>query len=264
MEILLSNDDGINAPGLKILREKIRALGKVITVAPLHEQSGTSHALTIFQPIFLHQPYGHPRKSPVWTLNATPVDCIKLALGKLLKRRPSLAVIGINSGANVGIDVFYSGTVAAAMEAALWGITSFAISLEKPLKRASDFRAAGKIGFNLIKSIITASPPPGTVFNINIPAREIKGIKYTRQDLTFSPEKFIKGIDPRGRIYYWMTAGLDLARHPPGKDIIHPSDTCILPSDIDTLRQGYISITLLKTNLTDYQAVPRLPKHLKY
>lgn len=276
--ILLSNDDGLESIGLKALQKQLQKLGKVFVVAPAQQQSAVSQSITIFQPIFVRSvSYGN-RQQSTYSVHGTPTDCIKLALVKLMKQKPSFAVVGINDGANVGVDTFYSGTVGAALEAALWRITSFAISLEQNPHRAPDFQGAARIASGLIKSIMTQPHPyfQGTAFNINLPAmpsHRIKGVKYTRQDNRFSPEEFVKGIDPRGRVYYWMKAGPKARPYSSNKvfpfgqsekNKTSSSHSSILPSDIEALQAGYISITPLKSNLTAYQTLLHLPKHLKF
>lgn len=260
--ILLANDDGLAAEGLTRLRNELSRLGKITVVAPLYEQSGSSHAITISQPLLVNP--SNTRKGHIasYAVRGTPVDCVKLAFAQILKRLPDLMVSGINLGANVGVDIFYSGTVAAALEAALWNIDSFAISVEKSPRRNNDFRSVAQLSVKIIKSILITGSYPGVVFNINIPClpvRRIRGIKYTRQDLIMVKDEFSRGRDPRGRNYYWMRSGPELKRD--RKRTVGLK--CQLPqviSDVVALRSGYISITPLKPDLSYYQILAKPPK----
>ena len=293
MRILLTNDDGLETDGLKVLYHALEtAFGRrsVTVISPFHQQSAVSHSITIFSPLFIEHIDGYlGNKSTVYAVRGTPADCIKLALGQLLKQRPEVIIAGINAGANLGVDVFYSGTVAAVLEGAFWGIPSFAISVEKPHGRQPDFKTPVRYAVEVIKSLLGAKLPASVAFNINIPnpGRGLpKGIKYTRQDIHFSADEFTRGVDPRGRHYYWMKEGknrlttnlpVPLARQTGHKRstikrtapmsigvVATKPGSCILPSDIETLRAGYISVTPLRTNLTDYQLLAYLPKHIAY
>ena len=294
MRILLTNDDGLKTEGLKALHnelERVFGQGTITVVSPLHQQSAVSHSITIFSPLFIEKVNGYlNNKSSLYAVQGTPTDCVKLALRYLMNSKPAVVVSGINEGANVGVDVFYSGTVAGAIEGALWGIPSFAVSTETPNPaplgvqgkvavnpmwftggKRPDFKLSARLAVNIIKTLLDAKLPAGRAFNINVPnsgRRAIKGIKYTRQDIRLSPEEFERGIDPRGRHYYWMKPGpkrfdLRLSGYHSSKYLKRiKTEECILPSDLETLRAGYISVTPLRTNLTDYQLLAYLPKHI--
>lgn len=249
MNILLTNDDGLETNGLKALYQELKQLGKTTIISPITQQSAVSHAITIFSPLFVEKVSNYlPDKTHIYAVRGTPADCVKLALGKILKKKPDIVISGINAGANIGVDVFYSGTVAAAIESALWGITGFAVSLEKPNNTIKlDFSSAAKSAVKIIKSLLRSKPPKGSIFNINLPAgngNRIKGIQYTRQDCGFLPDQFVSGIDPRGRKYYWV-------KPIPKKCQPKPKTNGFLISDIKALKEGYVSITPLKANLTD-------------
>ncbi|MDI6786863.1 MAG: 5'/3'-nucleotidase SurE, partial [Planctomycetota bacterium] len=239
--LLLTNDDGC----LKLvcsLDRFINLLKKwfsVTVVAPIEEQSASSHSITILNPIFINK-----IETDFYGIAGTPTDCIKIALGFILKKKPDYVISGINSGANVGLDVFYSGTVAAAIEASFWGVTSFAISVERDDNKNLDFNKIYQTGYRVVNSLIKAKPPRGSVFNINIPAtNNHKGIKFTRQDLRLPRDNFIKGIDPRGRHYYWMKPATGASS--------------LVGSDISAIKSGYISVTPLKADFTDRQTLAK-------
>ena len=262
MNILLTNDDSLSTPGLELLRKELCRLGKVTTVIPSNQRSASSHAITIFQPLFINKILCGARQEYIYTLDGTPTDCVKIALSKMMKKLPDIVVSGINAGANVGVDVFYSGTVAAALEASLWGLTSFAVSVEKSSKRNPDFKKAARKSVSLIKSLLAMKPARGSVFNINLPNQfhrsRIKGTKFTHQDLAMTRDEFIQGTDPRGRHYYWMKSG-PAAQWQKKRKTEHLLPI-LAPSDLKTLRAGYISITPLKANFTDYQFLANPPK----
>lgn len=248
--ILLTNDDGLEkSEGLKSLYLSLGKRFAVTVVAPFYEQSGASQSITILSPIFIDKINDDKKgNNYIYAVKGTPTDCVKIAFSYILKKLPDFVASGINLGANIGLDVFYSGTVAAAIESSFWGVTSFAVSVEKPAhqKKKPDFRAISQIAGKVIRSLIKTNPPKGSVFNINIPSNtsSIKGIRLTRQDLRLVRDNFIKGIDPRGRYYYWMTSGNETPS----------TDGCTgnkLLSDIMALKSGYISITPLKANFTD-------------
>lgn len=250
LHILLTNDDGLEKfEGLKSLYLSLGKRFAVTVVAPFYEQSGTSQSITILSPIFIDKINNNKNgNNNIYAVKGTPTDCVKIAFSHILEKPPNFVVSGINLGANVGLDVFYSGTVAAAIESSFWGVTSFAVSLEKPTYqiKKTDFRVVSQITMKVIRLLIKTNPSKGSIFNINIPSRSssIKGIRFTRQDLRLVKNNFIKGIDPRGRHYYWMTSG-----HKTIPSTNLPNDELL--SDIMALQSGYISITPLKANFTD-------------
>lgn len=237
--ILVTNDDGITAPGIRALVEAVKDLGTVIVVAPDSPQSGMGHAVTIGYPLRLH-------KADVfdgidaWESSGTPVDCVKLARDIILHHKPDLCVSGINHGANHSINVIYSGTMSAAMEAAIEGVPSIGFSL-LDYRHEADFTIAGEVARILAKKMLENPMPPHTLLNVNIPkvAREdYKGIKVCRQAYAKWQEEFDRRTDPRGKDYYWMT----------GKFINMDTGT---DTDVEALAQGYTSVVPVKFDLTD-------------
>lgn len=245
MHILLTNDDGIDAPGLRALEPGLRRLGRLTVVAPEHPRSAVGASITLHKPIRVRKA-GRNR----FAIEGTPTDCVKLALAELCERPPGLVVSGINEGRNTGRNIFYSGTVAAALEAAQRGIAAVAVSLQ--LARNPDFSLAADLGLPLIRKL---SGWNGVVFNINIPARprsRIRGILVTRQEPFPYRDAFRRRSDPRGRPYYWLCQR-DGAGGVRGEG---------LPSDEQAVRRGFISVTPLRPDLTDEGVLSELEKVL--
>lgn len=238
MHILLTNDDGIFAPGLRALQKELQRLGEVTVVAPALEQSGVAHAITLLTPLIIKQVDDEDGAALGWMVEGSPADSVKLAVCELLPRPPDLVVSGINSGSNAGINVLYSGTVAAAIEGAFFKITSIAVSLE--LSERFDFPYAAKQAVRVIEKILAQQPPNGSLFNVNLPARsrgEPKGVRVVPMGLGRYGEGFERRRDPRGRTYYWLTY------NPPC--IVEGPET-----DITSLSEGYITVTPLHFDLT--------------
>jgi len=236
MIILLSNDDGIHSEGLLALEESVRHVGEIYTVAPDRAQSSMSHALTLHRPLRVHD-LGARRLS----VDGTPVDCVKLALTGLLPVRPELVISGINKGPNLGDDIIYSGTVSAAIEGALLGIPAIAVSLVT--FKDFDFRAAAEFTATLIQRIAERDIPPKTLLNVNvppIPKRDLKGWRVTRMGKRHYSENIVERVDPRGVKYYWVG----------GDDLGFSNDD---GTDCQTVHEGYISVTPLQVDLTDYK-----------
>ncbi len=242
MRILLSNDDGAYAPGLRAMYAALRELGEPVIAAPAEEQSGVGHSITLKAPLLVETLYddGHHIG---WAIEGSPADCVKLGCQELIKPPPEIVVSGINAGANVGINVLYSGTVAAAIEGAFFGLTSFAVSLE--YSRRPAFKEAAAIAVRLIGQILTLQPPAGSLFNINIPDLEQvgapAGVRVVRQSTSRFLERFERRVDPRGRTYFWPSPELEI----PGD----PEDT-----DVAALAAGYVTITPLRFDLTAYES----------
>ncbi|GJQ23781.1 MAG: 5'/3'-nucleotidase SurE [Planctomycetia bacterium] len=240
MQILLTNDDGIYAPGIAALKQNIQDLGHVTVVAPDVEQSGVGHSITFSHPLRIRE--AHLDNEFIgYSVNGSPADCVKLAIYEAMKNKPDVVISGINMGTNVGIHILYSGTVAAAVEAAIMGYPSIAISFEIS-GRYDDIHSAAKVARDIIKRIITHKLPKGSLLNVNIPSippDQIKGIKVTRQFAHDFKENFEKRIDPGGKAYYWLL-GTDKRLH-------REEET-----DIHAVNEGYISITPLLYDLTDY------------
>lgn len=240
MQILLTNDDGIYAPGIDALKHTIQDLGQITVVAPDVEQSGVGHSITFSHPLRIREAH-LDNEFLGYSVNGSPADCVKLAIYEVMKDRPDVVISGINMGSNVGIHILYSGTVAAAVEAAIMGFPSIAISFEIS-GRYDDIHSAAKLARSVIERIITHKLPKGSLLNVNIPSippDQIKGIKVTRQFAHDFKENFEKRIDPSGKAYYWLI-GTD-------KTIHREEDT-----DINAVNEGYISITPLRYDLTDY------------
>jgi 5'/3'-nucleotidase SurE len=239
LKIILTNDDGIYSPGILELKKAMAPLGSVTVVAPDVQKSGVGHSITFSHPLRVRNV--HTNGDFIgYGIDGSPADCVKLAVREILKERSQLLVSGINIGANVGINVLYSGTVAAAIEGALLGIPSVAVSLEMS-ESAPDVRDAAETAKNIISLIMKKKLPRGTLLNVNIPnisKDKIKGVKITKQFSGDFEEHYEKRADPRGIAYYWL-AGTGW----PKEDVIG--------TDMHALKDGYISITPLRYDLTD-------------
>jgi len=244
MRILLCNDDGITAAGLLALYRSVRDLGEVTVVAPAGPKSASSHAVTVGIPITCRKMHVHEE---FWgyAVAGSPADCVKLALAELMPDRPDLVLSGINHGANAGVDILYSGTVAAAAEGAMFGVASAAVSLE--IAQEADFDRAGRIARKVIDSLLAAGLPPASLTNVNIPALRPgtpKGVRLARQS-TLAYEDTFEKTGSGGETMYVLTGGrMDI-----GKD----GET-----DLHALRAGYVSVTPLHFDLTDQAALARL------
>ena len=254
--ILISNDDGIFALGVRTLADTLAQAGHQVTVVcPDRERSATGHGLTLHQPIRAEQVDSifHPDVE-AWSCSGTPADCVKFALSAVLKKRPDLVFSGINHGPNLGTDVLYSGTVSAAMEGALEGITSVAFSLTSFTD--FDFQPAANFALKLTQHLGVTEFPPA-LLSINIPPvseAEILGVLVTRQGLRRYIEKFEQRLDPRGKSYYWLAGEIV-------EDIEQPEDVNLPPhilTDVQAIRDHYITITPLQYNLTDATVVKYL------
>ena len=248
MAILLVNDDGIYSPGLLALFRKFRDEYDVVIVAPDREQSSVGHAITLSDPVRIHEVI-QDGKFFGYAVSGTPADCVKLAVRVILKRPPNLIISGINQGANVGASLIYSGTVSAATEGTMLSIPSIAVSLDTRRPDA-DFSVAAEFTLEIAKKVLKFGLPAGVSLNINIPAlprEKIKGIRITRQAITYFDDFFERRIDPQGRTYYWMSGTMvEIDR---GED-----------SDLMALKEGYISITPIKYNLTAMEYFDSLRK----
>jgi len=242
MRILLTNDDGIYAPGLRALRLELQKIGTVEVVAPATEQSATGHSVTLNNPIVVQEIYDEKMARIGWAVEGRPADCVKLALRELLGYRPDIIVSGLNAGSNAGINVLYSGTVAAAIEGAFFGITSIACSLEYTKPRPMDFNTGAGLARQIVEQIINKKPAPGALFNDNIPSLEngpVLGVRVAPQNTSTYEERFDKRTDPRGRTYFWL-----------GADFTCPNPTP--ETDTAALRDQYITVTPLQFNLTEH------------
>jgi 5'-nucleotidase len=237
MLALLTNDDGIFAPGLAALERALRRIGDVSVVAPSTEQSGVGHAITFLTPLTAKEIFEGGR-SRGWAVDGSPADAVKLGISEFCPRRPDIVVSGINSGLNAGINVLYSGTVAAAIEGAFFGITSIAVSLE--YDEHANFDRAAEIAIDVIRGLLDRRPPAGSLYNINIPTRALAGtprLRIVPMSTSRYGEAFERRIDPRGRAYYWAT------NEPPPPPSPHDSD-------VTALAAGDVTLTPLDYDLT--------------
>jgi len=242
MKILVTNDDGVYAPGLLALAKALSSLGEVEVVAPSQGQSGAGHGITFLEPLTADQ-VTIAAERRAWSVSGTPADCVKLGLQELLPDRPDLVVSGINAGANRGVDVLYSGTVAAAAEAALNGIPAVAVSLEK--SDGFDFESAAGWALKVLSPILEGGIPRGQVLNINVPAASrgaARGIRLVPQSLSAWEDGYDRRQDPRGRDYYWLTAD---------EPVSDPRN----PSDSGALADGWVTVTPLQFDLTAHEQI---------
>ncbi|QVL32023.1 5'/3'-nucleotidase SurE [Telmatocola sphagniphila] len=253
MKILLTNDDGIYAPGLRALRKELQSFGDVIVVAPAVEQSAAGHSVTLLHPLVVAEVFDESNQFLGWAVEGRPADCVKLALLELLPDPPDLIVSGMNHGSNAGINVLYSGTVAAAVEGAFFRKTAIAISLASKKAKPSEFAEASKFAVKVIRQIVDTQPQAGMLYNLNLPAPElgeIKGVKILPQNVAPYTENFHRRTDPRGRVYFWM--GNDYGCPDP-----HPG------TDESALSEGYLVITPLQFDLTNRVELQRLKQHFE-
>lgn len=246
MNILLTNDDGIFAPGLRALRKELVRLGNVTVIAPALEQSGVGHSITLLTPLVVKAVEDEDGSPLGYHVEGSPADCVKLAILELMDRPPDLIVSGINSGANAGINVLYSGTVAAAIEGAFFKITSIAVSLE--LAEHFDYPHAAKDAVRVIERILANKPPAGSLFNVNIPANargNPRGIRVVPMGIGRHGEGFERRQDPRGRTYYWLTYA-------------PPYSFEGEASDVSSLAEGYITVTPLHFDMTRHDQLAEL------
>jgi 5'-nucleotidase len=240
MRILLTNDDGIYAPGLRALRTELKKLGDVTVVAPASEQSAVGHSITLLTPLLVQEVRDEVNEPIGWAVEGRPADCVKLALLELLPEPPDVIVSGLNAGSNAGINVLYSGTVAAAIEGSFYKHTSIAVSLETSKPNAPNFPKAAEYAVQTIRQLLEHPLSLGTLFNINIPALEkgpVQGVRVVPQNVAPYIEKFDRRIDPRGRMYFWTKP--DFCCPDP-----HPD------TDVTSLADGWITITPLQFDLT--------------
>ncbi len=238
--ILVCNDDGIDAPGIKALAGAMDALGEVCVVAPVDEQSAVGHAITVRDPVRarawdFEAPSG---EITAYAVTGTPADCIKLAVNQLLPRPPDLVVSGINRGPNTAVNVIYSGTVSAATEASILGIDAIALSL--CCWEGGDYRAAEQIASRIAAGVLEDGLPPGVLLNVNIPdcpGEAMKGMLITRQARSRWEESFSERMDPMDRTYYWLTGSF--VNLDDGED-----------TDLEAIENGYVSVTPLQHDLT--------------
>jgi 5'-nucleotidase len=236
--ILVTNDDGIQAPGLHALEAALARVGEVYTVSPLYEQSASSRHITLRKP-FRYQPAGPHR----YAVDGTPADCAMMALTLLLDFRPDLVVAGINNGPNLGENVYYSGTVAGAAEGAKYGIPAIAMSVNQRVD--IDYGPAADFAAKLAAQVIETGLPQGIALNVNVPYPSYDGVEITHQSRKISRNLMIETHDPYGRPYYWMHEDVPLADAEPG-------------SDYAAVRDGKVSITPLRFDHTAWDLMEEL------
>jgi 5'-nucleotidase len=242
MHFLISNDDGITATGIQVLSERMADLGKVTIVAPDQDRSGASNSLTLDSPVRIYE-IGERK----FRVTGTPTDCVHIALTGLLDKDPDMVISGINAGANLGDDVIYSGTVAAAMEGRFLGLPAIAISLV--FEDKTRFYSSAAAAVALIVDRLQGNPlPADTILNINVPDipwEEIRGFEVTRLGHRHRAEPTVREIDPRGRPMYWIgPAGAEQDAGP--------------GTDFDAVRRGYVSVTPIHVDLTRFQALEQV------
>lgn len=246
--ILVTNDDGITAGGLRTLVNSARKFGDVLVVAPDSPQSAQGHAITIERPVFVRQSKAFGDEVEAYECSGTPVDCVKIAKSVLLQgRTPDLCVSGINHGSNAAINIIYSGTLSAAMEASLEGTPSIGFSF-LDYRADADFTVCIPYVEKLIGHVLEHGMDEGNLYNVNIPnlpAGQIRGIKVCRQAEARWVEEYVKGEDPRGRPYYWLT----------GKFVNNEERE---DADANALQAGYVSLVPSHHDLTNYTALTKL------
>ncbi len=250
--ILITNDDGVTAPGIHALVDAMKTLGNVVVVAPDRPMSAMGHAITIGDPLRLESvdEFGDVE---AYQCSGTPVDCVKLAVDKIIGSKPDLCVSGINHGSNSSINVIYSGTMSAAMEAAIEGIPAAGFSL-LDYSFGADLSAARYFSRLIAEKILTEGIPDDVLLNVNIPALkqdEIKGVKICRQAVAKWEEEFDERTDPRGRKYYWLTGKFE--NHDHGRS-----------SDEWALSNGYVSIVPVQFDFTAHEAINFLNNKWKF
>ena len=245
--ILVTNDDGLEAKGLKELIEVVKPMGRIVVVAPSEAQSGMSHAITVKNPLRMKKMHEEPDLLMV-KCNGTPVDCVKLACNQLLKEKPALLVSGINHGSNSSTSVFYSGTLGATLEGCINEIPSIGFSLLS-IESNADFTAAKTIVRKFIIKVMENGLPASVCLNVNIPkggADEIRGIRICRQNRGYWREEFEKRVDPAGRHYFWLTG------------YYHNSEPEAEDTDEWALRNNYVAVVPLQTDLTAYAMMEKM------
>jgi 5'-nucleotidase len=245
MRVLVSNDDGVEARGIRVLAERLAAFGEVVVVAPDRDRSGASNSLTLDLPIRVHR-----LDNGFYRVAGTPTDCVHLALAGLLDEEPDIVVSGINNSANLGDDVIYSGTVSAAMEGRFLGLPAIAVSLAAGEERGDHYDSAATAVLMLMRRLLVDPLPADTILNVNVPDlpwREIRGFEVTRLGKRHRSEPCICQTDPRGRSMWWIGPAGEVDDDGPG-------------TDFSAVRRGYVSVTPIHVDLTRYQALEKISR----
>ncbi len=238
-KILVTNDDGIHSAGIIALAEALRSIGDVTVVAPAHEMSAASHSLTLTRPLRIDK-----IDDTHYSVDGTPTDCVTLAMNQIMKGDlPVIVLSGINKGGNLGDDVTYSGTVAGALEASIYGLPGIAVSLVKRVD--FDFKPAAEFAVELARRVLDNGLPRGTLLNVNVPPGPVRGARVTKQGTKIIRPTIIEGTDPRQRKYYWI-----------GEEALTWNEE--EGTDYEALRQGLVSITPLRNDLTDYRMLEEI------
>lgn len=243
MRVLVSNDDGVDAPGIRVLAERLGAVGKVTVVAPDRDRSGASNSLTLDAPLRVL-----PMGNGFYRVAGTPTDCVHLALAGLLEDEPDIVVSGINNSANLGDDVIYSGTVSAAMEGRFLGLPAIAVSLVTTDHKGVHYDSAAQAVLLLMQRLLVDPLPADTILNVNVPDRpwaEIEGFEVTRLGRRCRSAPSIEQTDPRGRPIWWIGPAGEVDDASPG-------------TDFDAVRRGFISVTPIHVDLTRFQALEKV------
>ncbi|KAF5078487.1 5'-nucleotidase SurE [anaerobic digester metagenome] len=246
--ILVTNDDGINAKGIKALVDMVKPFGRIVVVAPDEGNSGMSHAITSKLPLRLKKRKGEVEGVEYYSADGTPADCVKLAMNQVFTVQPDLLVSGINHGSNSSVSIFYSGTMGATIEGCLYGIPSIGFSL-LDFSSDADFSGAVAFGRQVVKQVLEKGLATDTCLNVNIPVLPvdaIKGIKVCRQNRGVWREEFEKRTDPHGRDYFWLTG------------YFHNSEPNATDTDEWALNNGYVSVVPIHIDLTAYAEVERI------
>lgn len=249
--ILVTNDDGVHSEGINVLYKTLKSLGNVYIVAPDTEQSAVAHSLTLHRPLRAEK-----LDNKIYAVNGTPTDCVILAVHKVLPQKPALIVSGINKGGNLGDDITYSGTVAAAIEGTLLGIPSIAVSLLIENRSRSTYQGrflilkkTANFAKKLASIVLIKGLPPDTFLNVNVPERiKIRGVKLTRQGKNVYDNAIHETPDPKGKTHYWIGGGIHLGEK--GQN-----------TDFEAVKDGFISVTPIQLDFTNYNALEYLKKN---
>ncbi|EOD01093.1 5'/3'-nucleotidase SurE [Caldisalinibacter kiritimatiensis] len=247
MNILVTNDDGINAIGIRKLANELKRIGSVTVIAPDRERSATGHAITMHHPLRINKVDNYANGIEAWNINGTPSDCVKIGIESLMKAKPDLVVSGINNGPNLGTDVIYSGTVSAAIEGGIHNIPSIAISVAGK-KGELNYESATYYSCKIVNLITKYNNEQNKVFNVNFPSispDNIKGIRVTELGIRRYSNQYEERKDPMGKSYYWLSGKL--------LEIQNKNE-----SDVTAIENNYISITPLHFDLTNYQFIKKM------